>query len=165
MTHHKMMRPAMALLGSLLLVGCDEGWQAETYPVAGKVLINGQPAAEAVVELHSVGTQPDSRNSRPWGVVQPDGTYQLTTYGKDDGAPPGEYAVTLRWPSDLSSPSHFDRLAGAFDSPETAPLQVTIRPEENTLPTVELTGAKVLPAKKPVAGNIRKTGPGPRMAN
>jgi hypothetical protein len=165
MTRHTFATTAIALFGSLLLAGCDDGWQAETFPVTGKVVVNGVPAADAVVELRSVGTQPDSRNSRPWGVVQADGSYQLTTYSKHDGAPPGEYALTLRWPSDLSSPSHFDRLAGVFDSPEAAPLKVTIRPEDNALPTVELSDVKVLPAQKPAVGKSRKAGPGPRMAN
>ena len=149
--------------GLLLLVGCGEDWHAETYPASGKVLLNGRPAADVVVELRSVGEQPDSRNSRPWAIVQSDGTYSLTTYEKGDGAPPGDYAVTLRWPSDISTPSHFDRLSGAYDSPEKAPLKVTIEPEENTLPTVELSNVKVLPVETAPRGQRRMPGPGPRM--
>lgn len=102
-----------AACGALFLAGCGgEAWHAETYPASGKVLINGEPAADVVVELRAVGEQPDSRGSRPWGIVQPDVTFLLTTYENGDGAPPGDYAVTLRWPSDISTPSHFDRLAG-----------------------------------------------------
>src|SRR5690606_10316468 len=76
-----------------LLAGCGGAdWHAATVPVSGTVQINGLPAANAVVELHAVGEPPDSRNSRPWGIVQLDGTYELTTYEQGDGAPPGDYA-------------------------------------------------------------------------
>lgn len=147
----------------LLLAGCGgEDWHTATYPASGTVLINGLPAANVVVELHAVGEQPDSRNSRPWGIVQLDGTYELTTYAKADGAPPGDYALTLRWPSDISTPSHFDRLSGAFDSVEQAPLRVTIEPDDNALPPVELSNIDVLPVDKTSTPGKRMSGPGPR---
>lgn len=148
-----------------MLPGCGgNDWHAETYPASGTVMINGEPAAGAVVELQPYGPEkPDARNSRPWAVVEADGSYTLTTYQKGDGAPVGKYKLTLRWPNDVTSMAQFDRLSGVYARPENAPLEVTIQPEENVLPAVELSNVRVLPAdaKPNVPG---PPGPGPRAA-
>jgi hypothetical protein len=34
---------------------------------------------------------------RPTGIVQEDGSFELSTYGVKDGAPAGRYRVTLVW--------------------------------------------------------------------
>lgn len=165
--HDSMRREA--ILGAVIcwsLSGCSgNDWHAETYPVAGTVMINGEPATDAVVELHSVSKKPDSRNSRPWGLVQADGSYTLTTYAKADGAPPGEYALTLRWPTDITTPSQVDRLSGAYAKVEKAPLKVTVEAKElNELPPVTLTGVKVLTVEKATRPRSKMKGPGPVMA-
>ena len=64
------------------------------YAVTGIVLLDGEPAEGATVVLH-----PDDRSLsiRPRGVVDADGSFQLTTYLPGDGAPVGEYKVTIEW--------------------------------------------------------------------
>ena len=146
------------MLGAL--AGCgDEDWQAQTYPARGTITINGAPPAGAVVELHSTGEQPDVRNSRPWAVVQEDGSYSLSTYEKEDGAPVGTYKVVVRWPPDVTQPSLADRLSGAYSTGARSKWTVTVSEGENDLPPVEITGAKVLP--KETAGGGGRTPPGP----
>ena len=145
--------------GALVLAGCEEDWQAETYPARGTIAINGEPPAGAVVELHSTGEQPDVRNSRPWGIVQEDGRYALSTYEKGDGAPPGTYKVTVRWPHDVTQPSLVDRLRGAYATAEGSEWTVTVSEGENDLPPVEITGAKVLP--KQTSGTAGRMPPVP----
>lgn len=152
----------LALTSAASLAGCSgKDWEAETYPVTGKVLINGEPAVDAIVELHATAQKPDSRNSRPWGIVQPDGSFSLTTYQKADGAPPGQYAVTLRWPVDLTTPSQVDRLAGAYSTAAKAPANVTVEAGENEIPAIDLKDVKVLAAEKAVRSRPRMKGPGP----
>ena len=155
----------MAVLASAactLFQGCGgEDWHAETYPAQGRITINGEPASGAVVELRSTGEKPDVRNSRPWAVVEEDGAYTLSTYEKGDGAPPGEYAVTVRWPPDVSQPSLADRLGGAYATPEQSQWRVTIAEGDNQLPPIEITGAKVLPEEQ--AGAAAKGPSGPPM--
>lgn len=144
------------------LPGCGgNDWHADTYPASGRVTINGEPAAGAVIELHSTGeAKPDVRNSRPWAVVQEDGGYVLSTYETGDGAPPGEYAIILRWPPDVKQPSLVDRLGGAYSQPDKSQWRVTITAGENELPPVEITGAKVLPKEQAKAA---PPGAGPPM--
>lgn len=124
-------------------VGCGDGWKAKTYPAAGRVTINGVAPEGARVHLHPLGEQVDSRNSSPWGVVQKDGTFTLSTYEKGDGAPPGEYKVTVRWPFEPDKPDLGDRLGYAFTKPEQSRWQVTIKEGDNQLPPIEVTGAVV----------------------
>jgi hypothetical protein len=147
---------------SLICLGCGgEDWQAATYPAAGQISINGQPPAGAVVELHSVGEKPDARNSRPWGIVQDDGTFTLSTYERGDGAPLGDYALTVRWPPDVSQPSLADRLGGAYTRAEGSPWRVTISEGSNELQKIEITNAKI--DSKATSGVAGQAAPGPVM--
>jgi hypothetical protein len=106
-------------------------------------MINGQPPAGALVQFHAAGEKPDVRNSRPWGVVQDDGTYRLSTYEQGDGAPAGEYVLTITWPWDVSKPSFEDRLNHVYASPERSKWRLTVSEGDNELPLVEIAGAKV----------------------
>lgn len=128
---------------SLAGIGCSDGWQAKTYPAAGRVTINGMAPEGARVHLHPVGKKVDQRNSSPWGIVQKDGKFTLSTYQKGDGAPLGEYKVTLRWPFEPNEPDLGDRLGFAFTTPEKSQWQVTITTGDNELPPIQLTGIKV----------------------
>ena len=164
MLHQKIFHRVCAALlvaGCVAFQGCGgKDWQAETHPSRGRLTVNGQPAGGAVVELHSTGeTKPDVRNSRPWAVVQEDGTYTLSTYERGDGAHLGEYAVVVRWPPDVNQPSLLDRLGNAYSRPEKSKWRVTIAEGENELPPVEITGAKVLPKKQVAAIAQRPHGP------
>lgn len=130
-------------LACLLCAGCGEDWQAETHPASGQVTINGEPPTGALVHLFSAGEKVDVRASRPWGVVQDDGTFTLTTYETGDGAPAGEYAFTIVWPVDSSVPSLSDRLGYQFSQPEQSKWKFTIKEGDNILPPVEMTNVKV----------------------
>lgn len=137
-------------VGSLLCVsaGCSSkpDWQARTYPAHGTALINGQIPADLFVMLNPLGEPFDSRKANPWGVVTADGRYVITTYEDGDGAPPGEYMVTLRWPFDVAAPG--DRLGYAFSKVENSPMTVVVKAGDNEFPPIELTGVKVKKIEK-----------------
>ena len=91
-------RLAFIVIGlAVLSSGCGgETSPKPVFPVSGKVLVDGKPAAHATVILHPVGESgPDV--VRPRAQVGPDGTFTVSTYGSGDGAPAGEYAVTVEW--------------------------------------------------------------------
>lgn len=139
----------LAMAACVPFQGCGgKDWHVSTYPAHGRVTINGEPAGGAVVELHSTNeAKPDVRNSRPWAVVKNDGTFSLSTYESGDGAPPGEYAVIVRWPPDVNQPTLVDRLGGAYARPDQSQWRVIITEGENELPPVEITAANVLPKR------------------
>lgn len=163
------MRPQLNTKSGLLLFaaavalvcsGCGgEEWQAATYPARGTITVNGEPPVGAVIELRSAGEQPDVRNSRPWAVVQEDGSFDLSTYMQGDGAPVGTYKLVVRWPPDVTQPSLADRLRGAYATPERSQWTVTVVEGENDLPPVTITGAKVLPKQSSSAGRMPPIGP------
>ncbi len=127
---------------SVPLSGCGKkDWKAKTHPVTGLVTINGKNAVGAFVTFFADGPAVDVRESLPYGIVKEDGTFVISTYNYEDGAPTGTYRVTLRWPFEPHLAE--DRLDGAFGTPERAVTTVTIKEGQNELPSIILDGVKV----------------------
>ena len=137
------------LATTVILTGCGEDWQAATYPASGRLTINGQPATGALVQLVAAGQGPDVRNSRPWGMVGQDGSFQLATYDASAGAPPGDYYLTITWPVNPAVLGSPDRLKGKYASPSTSKWPITIKAEATVIPPIELN--QVLVAQNPRA--------------
>jgi hypothetical protein len=103
------------------------------YPVRGKVLFNGQPAVGAEVRFHPV-TPSDKGIFSPAAKVEADGTFALTTYENKDGAPPGEYMVTIRWDAvSYEEATLPDRLKGRYSNPKKSPWRIQVREVANNL--------------------------------
>ena len=88
-----------AALLALLAAGCGGEGKPATAPAAGKVTFNKTtPPVGALVVFHpadkSLGR---AMGGTPLAKVKDDGTFTLTTYESGDGAPPGEYGVTIDW--------------------------------------------------------------------
>ncbi len=136
------------LLSIVLLctaTGCGKsGWQASTYPVSGVIKINGESPEKAVLIFHSTAGPVDRRHSEPWAIVESDGSFEISTYKDGDGAPKGEYAVTLYWPaySFMDAP---DRLKGVYNDVNSPLTTVLVTSGENHLPSIELTNVKLAP--------------------
>lgn len=82
---------SLAWLIGLLLVasGCKE----PTYPVSGKVVFkDGQPAAVGVAVVFESTKEP---YTRAMGVIQPDGSFRLSTDRPDNGAMRGPHRVSI----------------------------------------------------------------------
>jgi hypothetical protein len=137
-------RPVVLLtLLALALAGCSSySGRRQVYPVQGQLFIQGQPADGARVVFYlSPGTGSDPQKPVfPLGDVAADGSFQLTTYLKNDGAPEGEYAVTVVWPEPRkpgerpdSTEERPDRLNGRYAEPENSPFHATIIRGTNTL--------------------------------
>ncbi len=75
--------------------GC--GNSAGLVPVSGKVSYKGDPAAGAVVYFQRADSHPSSHELVPFGVVQKDGGFSLSSEGLGSGAPPGSYNVLIEW--------------------------------------------------------------------
>lgn len=118
--------------------------QLPVFPAQGEFLFDSQPAADAVVVLYPVdraGGQ--SSFFRPRGVVRADGRFRLSTYSTDDGAPAGEYAVTVTWRPHIIDGDDYrpgpNVLPERYARPETTPLRVKIGPGTNELPPLLIT--------------------------
>jgi len=141
----------LPLIFVLLVAGCGErSDEAEVHPARGKLIINSEPAFEALLSLHPVqDANFDQRGSRPWAVTKEDGTFELSTYGTGDGAPVGEYYVAIVWMDDPLSPAPGpDKLGGRFAKPESTGIRVTISEGDNQLEAIELENVQVVKGRK-----------------
>ena len=100
----------------------------------------GKPTPEATVFLHPADGNGDVTVPHPRGVVKADGTFVLGTYEKGDGAPPGEYTVTVQWLQRRNGaegmPSNV--LPEKYANPKTSGLTVKITAGKNDLPAIDL---------------------------
>jgi hypothetical protein len=120
--------------------GCARNTRKPVFPVRGQVFVDGKPAAGATVFFNPVGPDPDA--VAPFGVVDAGGSFSLTTYLTFDGAPAGEYVVTVRCPGppqrgeDGGGP---DRLKGRYTDPKTSTLRATVEKKANEIEPFRLT--------------------------
>lgn len=84
------------LLASLagLAAGCGRSGSLEVHSVKGVVKYNGKPmvGGGSILFLPTEG----GSGKEASGIIAEDGTFQLSTYGSNDGAPAGEYKVVIR---------------------------------------------------------------------
>lgn len=104
------------------------------HPAVGVARVGKTPLVGAQIRLHPRGmTLPDE--ATPSATVQADGTFALTTFTKGDGAPAGDYVVTVQWFRVAKDGSvGGNSLPKRYASPTTSPLSVTIREGKNDLP-------------------------------
>lgn len=95
-----MYRMRFITLGVLfaLLSGCSDEEMKPTFPIEGKVTYKGKPAKGAVVSFHPLGDNATAKPQiLPTADCEDDGSFRLSTYMQHDGAPEGDYAVTIFW--------------------------------------------------------------------
>jgi hypothetical protein len=129
------------------LAGCGEDGdpRPEVFPVTGQLTVNGEPAAGARIVLHPAsGEDFDQQGSRPFAIVNQDGSFAVTTYEEGDGAPAGDYRVGVIWIADPASTNSWDKLGHRFVNPERSDLKVTVKPEPNQLEPLKITGVRLL---------------------
>jgi|SRR6516162_1280462 hypothetical protein len=127
------------LIAALACTSCGGADRKPVYPVKGQVNFEGRPLPSAFVVFHPLGG-PDVDSIRPVGQGDRAGSFNLTTYTRHDGAPAGEYAVTVEFrppPLDGDAP-HDDILPARYAKPESSGLRVQVIEGDNELPPFEL---------------------------
>lgn len=129
----------LLFLAALGLSSCGGDGRKPTFPVAGRVLRDGKPVAHATVVFHPTGAaEPDP--VRPRGTTGADGSFALTTYDGNDGAPAGDYRVTVElWlSSGRGDEGPTSRLPTKYAKPDTSGLTATVNPGPTELKPFEL---------------------------
>lgn len=140
----------LGMIGFLTIggVGCSsEPREKAVFPVQGQVLYENKPMAKAVIVFHNADSA--DRTTPGHATADEQGRYKVHTYRVDDGAPAGDYIVTIYWPGtapksagkstvspdadDSTSGSVIDRLQGRYSLVDKSPLRATVKPEENTI--------------------------------
>jgi hypothetical protein len=127
-------RRALPLLAMLLvalgLSACSGGTVPlkPVYPVSGKVFYRQQPAPGAVVTF-APAKDPDAKEwptGYPHAEVQADGSFKVATYGTDDGAPAGEYTVTIVWIAGERD-REYDKFKGRYANQQKSKFKVEVK--------------------------------------
>lgn len=132
--------PLLAL--SLFVGGCGEAEpeRVATYPVEAVVTFQGKPIPGAFVVLHP--KQPLADVPTPRASVNADGVLTVTTFNGGDGAPAGEYIVTVEWYKPIKNGADVvpgpNVLPPKYASPKTSDLLITISADTNQLPPIDL---------------------------
>jgi hypothetical protein len=132
---------ALAILAAMGCVGCQSGVEErvnnelkssgqkklDVFPLAGRVTIDGQPPGSLVkgrstlmLVLYDVAKPNLRPDARPRVAVQPDGSFQFTTYGAGDGAAAGTYVVVFALLTDRKKQGLVgpDGLKNLYNDPE-----------------------------------------------
>lgn len=136
-------RGMFLVVAVLLAVGCGQAAKeapVAVHPAKGTITFKGQPIPGAMLTLHpktEIAEVP-----KPRANVGKDGAFHLTTFAGNDGAPEGEYTVTIVWYKPIKHGN--DVQAGPnvipkkYTAPQTSDLQVRIAAGENNLPAIQL---------------------------
>jgi hypothetical protein len=153
-----MQKPLFCSMIAALTLGCSScGHSPSLYPVTGKVLVKGAPAAGATVffERHDAGLM---NEQTIMGIVGEDGSFRLVSGPHGEGAPPGEYDVFVEWrhrAERAKGPLGTDRLKGHYGDRNHPRLHAVVKSEPTDLSPFDLTEVNVTQAdlKEPEPGH------------
>jgi hypothetical protein len=101
-----------------------------TYPVKGTLHLEGSPVPGAQIVFYEVtSTEPLKTLRRGDAIVDADGSFALSSYTANDGAPAGEYVVTVTAP--------LSKVPERYTKPATSDLRVKVEAGKNDV-TLEL---------------------------
>jgi hypothetical protein len=129
-------RPAILPILAALLTGLscsspkDES-RKPVHPVRGKVTVGDKPADGAFILFVPVLEKQGDPTPRPRATAGPDGTFTISTYEPNDGAPAGDYYVSIIWPNNGREDE--DKLNGRYRDPKTSQLNALVREGPNDL--------------------------------
>ena len=132
-----------AALGLLMAVGCGEAKVERTpvFPVTGQVTVKGQAAHGAIVALHPKAPL-EGGAPNPRANVDKDGTFSVTTFDKGDGAPAGEYVVTVLWYKPIGKGNDVapgpNVVPRKYATAATSDIVVKVAAGQNSIPPIKL---------------------------
>jgi hypothetical protein len=105
-----------------------------TFPVSGVVYLNQKALVRGLVVFHPV-KPPAGTNFRCYAHTGADGSFSLSTFAPNDGAPTGRYRVTILMQDEDDGPV---RIPLRYRNPNTSGILVEIKPEPTSLPPFQL---------------------------
>jgi hypothetical protein len=136
----------------------SQGDRPAVYPISGRVLVAGAPAVGASVIFHPLGASPDAL--RPTATVAPDGSFAVGTFARGDGAPAGEYAVTIEWRKLIAEGDELrpgpNVAAPEYAAAASTPLRATVAAGENGEFMFSLATAPVGPLRPRFSTAVRR---------
>jgi hypothetical protein len=129
-------RALIGVIGAVFMAGCGHKFNTapppKVYPVKGKVLLaSGEPVSGGIITFNPKTTL----GAEASGEIGKDGSFQLTTFVKNDGALPGSYTVSINpyFKDGRQSAVPATRIPPKFGAPETSNLTVEVEAKDNDL--------------------------------
>ncbi len=143
----------------LSATGCKKKTRLTVSPVHGRVTYNGQGVPRATVIFQPVADASEgAKKLRPFGDTDDQGKFEMKTYVRGDGAPPGKYRVSIIGIGSFSTggagkdkpggePENASPVvnlnipsaaAKKYGEADTSGIEVTVQEGENNLPPFEL---------------------------
>jgi hypothetical protein len=131
----------LAAIGILPGLGCGKAEsRVPVHPVLGAIQFRGQPTNGAFISLHPKNATEGVLNPR--AMVAQDGSFTVSTYDGNDGAPEGDYIVTVQWYKPVKQGNDLvggpNVLPAKYASPRTSDVVVHIAQGENRLKPIQL---------------------------
>lgn len=126
-----MVRSMLILLSAMVLAGCGDD-RPERVPVAGRVLIDGQPLEHGFVRFIAPQDRPSVAE------LGPDGRFALSCFARKDRSVVGTHTVTVTGVEPLTPQSQKWHAPKEYSDPATSGLTVIIDGPTNDV-TLELT--------------------------
>ncbi len=132
---------ALAVTAWVALTGCDNSNalpSLKVFQVTGKVLLaDGKPLDGGWITFVPKGDLPVT----PSAVIQPDGTFSVSTGGSGEGAPPGEYKIRVEAPQLQLATSKARKkpiIPTKYTDEDSSGLVVRVRAEPNRIDPIVL---------------------------
>lgn len=128
----------LVLVLTLLCSACSSG-RKPVQQVRGQILVDGKPAAQAQVLFHPAEGGNDAPH--PTGQTDDEGYFNLTSYVNGDGAPPGDYLVTVTWFRVYTGGQEvvrYNALPPRYANPKSSQLQASVAKGNDELSPLQL---------------------------
>ena len=130
-------RIALCLALSACCCACSgEGVnRKKTFPVKGRVLVDGQPAENLAVRCVDVKGLDKENPTTSSSFTDKDGNFQISTYQQGDGVPEGDYVLTFEWGEmNMFTMSYGgpDKLNERYNTAEKSPTKFTVKAGQPT---------------------------------
>jgi hypothetical protein len=134
---------SLALCITVAGCGGEEPFRKQTFPVMGKVSVDGKPPGSGIqIECHPVAGMDAQHPTVSQTESDAEGTFKISTYSAGDGVPAGDYILTFTWLEfNVMSRSYGgpDKLGGKYADPKTSTIKITVKEgSETDLGTIEL---------------------------
>lgn len=121
----------------------DDAPASKLVTVKGQALFLDKPIPNATVTFHPLAAT-DPKAKTPFAVVKEDGSFVMTTDRPEDGAPPGEYSVTVSWFKPAKGTSADDGigeelLSAKYQRSVSSGLKVTVKEDSAEPVLIKLT--------------------------
>ena len=135
-----------------VILGCAEESSFKSpvpvFPTSGKIVYQGKPLAGIILIFHSTDV---NQKIKSQATTDNDGKFVATTFKTADGAPEGDYTITLVVPSNESDSAREDaaierksrkegqvRFPSKYQNPATSPLKIKVTKNQPDLGILEI---------------------------